>query len=89
VKLQIKVIPASSKDCLAGWLDDTLKIKVMAPADKGKANAAVIRIIEKSLGLARGSVQIESGLTASRKTLDIRCDNEQLIEDKLSALLPK
>ena len=53
MKLQIKVIPSSSKDCIAGWLEDTLKIKVKAPADKGKANKAVIKIIEKSLSLKK------------------------------------
>jgi len=28
MKLQIKVIPSSSKDGIVGWLEDTLKIKV-------------------------------------------------------------
>jgi uncharacterized protein YggU (UPF0235/DUF167 family) len=37
MKLQIKAIPSSSKDYIAGWLDDSLKIKVKAPADKSKA----------------------------------------------------
>jgi uncharacterized protein (TIGR00251 family) len=87
VKLQIKVIPSSSKDRVVGWLQDTLKVKVMAPADKGKANAAVIRVIEKSLGLAKGSVQIESGLSSSRKIIDIDCDDEQIIENRLNKLL--
>ena len=86
MKLQVKVIPSSSRDCLAGWLEETLKVKVMAPADKGKANAAVIRMIEKSLDLPKGSVQIENGLTSSRKIIDINCDDLQSIKDKLSAL---
>jgi len=34
VKLKIKVIPSSSKDCIAGWLQDTLKVKVKATAGK-------------------------------------------------------
>jgi uncharacterized protein (TIGR00251 family) len=51
VKLYIKVIPSSSKDCIAGWLEDTLKVKVTAPADKGKANKAIIKVLEKSLEL--------------------------------------
>ena len=49
MKLNIKVIPSSSKDCIAGWLDDTLKVKVKAPAEKGKDNKAVIKILEKIL----------------------------------------
>jgi uncharacterized protein (TIGR00251 family) len=86
VKLQVKVIPASSNDCIAGWLEDTLKIKVKAPAEKGKANKAVIKVLEKSLALAKGSVIIESGLTSCRKTVVINCDDETMIKDKLAEL---
>jgi len=86
VKLQIKVIPGSSKDCIAGWLDDTLKIKVKAPPEKGKANKAVIKLLEKSLLLAKGSISIESGQTSSRKTVVISCDDESAIKEKLANL---
>ncbi|MFV2005679.1 MAG: DUF167 domain-containing protein [Gammaproteobacteria bacterium] len=48
MKLHIKVIPSSSKDCIAGWLEDTLKVKVKAPSEKGKANKSVIKILEKN-----------------------------------------
>jgi len=88
MKLQIKVIPSSSKDCIVGWLEDTLKIKVKAPADKGKANKAVIRVLEKTLSLPRGSVIIESGLTSCLKTININVDNDNDIKERL-ARLPK
>lgn len=85
VKLQIKVIPSSSKDCIAGWLDGTLKIKVKAPPEKGKANTAVIKLLETTLGLDKGSVTIESGQTSSRKTLEITCNNEDSVNKQLSS----
>jgi len=88
MKLQIKVIPSSSKDGIVGWLEDTLKIKVKAPADKGKANKAVIRVLEKSLSLPRSSVTIKSGLTSCLKTININTDNDNDIKEKL-ARLPK
>jgi len=88
MKLQIKVIPSSSKDGIVGWLEDTLKIKVKAPADKGKANKAVIRVLEKTLSLPRSSVIIESGLTSCLKTININVDNDNDIKEKL-ARLPK
>lgn len=71
MKLQIKVIPSSSREALAGWLGDTLKIKVKAPPEKGRANQAVISFLEKQLQLPRGSITISSGQTSSRKTLEI------------------
>ena len=80
MKLQIKVIPSSSKDCFAGWLEETLKVKVKAAPEKGKANKAVIKFLEKSLDLPKGSVNIISGLTSSRKIIEIsNCDGDIII----------
>jgi len=87
MKLQIKVIPSSSKDCIAGWLDDTLKVKVRAPPDKGKANKAVIKVLEKNLDLAKGSISISSGTTSSRKVIEIVCEDDNIIQQKLAAIL--
>jgi len=87
MKLQIKVIPSSSKDCIAGWLDDSLKVKVRAPPDKGKANKAVIKVLEKNLDLAKGSISISSGTTSSRKVIEIDCEDDNIIQQKLAAIL--
>ena len=87
MKLQIKVIPSSSKDCIVGWLDDTLKIKVKAPPDKGKANKAVINVIEKSFVLLKGTVQIESGFTSSKKVITISGYTDHEITAKLNAVI--
>ena len=36
--LSVKVVPASSRTCIAGLLGGMLKVKLAAPAEKGKAN---------------------------------------------------
>ena len=84
MKLQIKVIPSSSKDCITGWLDDILKIKVQAPPEKGKANKAVIQLLEKNLELPRGSIEITAGTTSTRKTVEIKSEDDSLINKKLA-----
>jgi hypothetical protein len=86
MKLKIKVIPSSSKDCIAGWLEDTLKVKVKAPPEKGKANKAIIKLLEKSLDLAKGSIIITGGTTSSRKIIEINCSDENAIIEKLGSL---
>ncbi|HEB83299.1 MAG TPA: DUF167 domain-containing protein [Gammaproteobacteria bacterium] len=86
MKLQIKVIPSSSRDAFAGWLGETLKIKVKAPPEKGRANKAVIKFLEKALQLPKGSISIASGLTASRKTLEIDTHNSVELNEKLRDL---
>jgi uncharacterized protein len=89
VKLQIKVIPSSSNNSIAGWLEDTLKVKVTAAPEKGKANKAVIKVLEKALDLAKGSVNITSGTTSTRKTVEIRGEDGDLINKKLADICHK
>ena len=86
MKLKIKVIPSSSKDCIAGWLEDTLRIKVKAPPEKGKANKAVIKTLEKNLALTKGSVSITSGSTSCHKIIEINSSDDAAINKKLTAL---
>ena len=86
MKLKIKVIPSSSRDCIAGWLDDTLKVKVKAPPEKGKANKAVIKVLEKLLELPGGSITISSGTTSCRKVIEINCSDDAAVHKKLGNL---
>jgi uncharacterized protein len=69
--LQIKAIPASSRNCIAGWLGETLKVRVTAPAERGKANAAIEATIAEALGLPREGVRIVAGHSSPRKVLEI------------------
>ena len=86
MKLQIKVIPSSSKDYIAGWLGEALKVKVKAPPEKGKANKAIIKVLEKKLDLPKGSINITGGSTSSKKVIEIKCCNDTVINKKLEAL---
>lgn len=71
MKLSVKVIPGASSDNIAGWLGDTLKIRVQAPPEGGKANAAVIRLLAARLGIPEKRIAIVQGLTSSRKVVDL------------------
>ena len=71
IKLKVKVVPGSSRNCIAGWLGDTLKVRVTAAAERGKANAAVEETLAKALGVARGSVRIVRGAGSPRKIVEI------------------
>ena len=47
--INVKVVPGSSKNCLGGWLGETLKVRVTAKREKGKANGALIALLADSL----------------------------------------
>lgn len=71
VKLPIKVVAGSSRTRIAGWLGDTLRVRVAAPAERGKANAAVEALLREVLALPAGSATIVSGTSSPRKIIEI------------------
>lgn len=72
--LRVKVIPKSAKTEIVGTMPDgTVKIRVAAVPEKGKANAELIAFLAKHYGVNRGSVSILTGETSQVK--QIRIDN--------------
>lgn len=68
VFLKVTVVPKASKNEVVGIYNDTLKVKVMAAPEKGKANAAVIEVIADCFNLKKSQVQLISGDTSRNKT---------------------
>lgn len=71
MKLQVKVVPGASSSAVVGWLGETLKIRVSAPADKGRANKAVESMISGILRLPGANVRIVAGKTSAYKVIEI------------------
>ena len=77
-------MPGSSRDGIAGWLGESLKVRVSAPAERGKANAAVEKILAETLGLPMNCARIVTGQTSSRKVIEITGLSESEIQRRLS-----
>jgi len=84
IKLLIKVVPGSSRDCIVGWLGETLKVRVRAPAERGQANAAVEEILAGALGVPKECARIVAGRTSARKVVEISGLSETEIRHRLS-----
>jgi len=84
-KLTVKVVPSSSQDLIVGWLGESLKIKVKAPPEKGKANAAVIALLASKLSIEADLIEVACGHSSSSKVLSIH----GLDDAQISALLNK
>lgn len=69
--LPVKVVPGASRTRVLGELDGRLKVAVAAPAERGKANDALIAFLAKRLGLRRRQVRIATGATSAVKTVSI------------------
>ncbi len=70
-QLSVKVVPGASRDGVAGWLGEALKVRVRAPPERGKANAAVEQVLAGVLGLPSGAVRVVAGEHGPRKTVEI------------------
>jgi uncharacterized protein (TIGR00251 family) len=71
VKLTVKVVPGASKDGVMGWLGEALKVRVTAPAERGKANRAVEALVADTLGIASDRVLVVAGHSSARKIVEI------------------
>lgn len=71
ITLKVKVVPGASRTQLSGWLGDALKVRVSAPPEKGKANAAVEALLAGTLGLPVKSVRIVAGKGSQQKLVEI------------------
>ncbi|MGA2642126.1 MAG: DUF167 domain-containing protein [Spirochaetia bacterium] len=67
VLLRVKAKPRAREDGVIGIRAGELMIAVRAPAEKGKANAEVIRVVARALGLPRESVVLKSGGSSPHK----------------------
>ena len=85
VRLAVHVVPNAKKSEVAGPLDDSLKIRLQAPAIEGKANAALIRYLAEALNVPRTAITVTHGLTSKRKLVEVR--DAQLAVAGVTALL--
>ena len=81
--LAVRVTPRSAKPGIGGWREGTdgrmeLEIRVAeAPAD-GAANAAVLKLLARKLGLPKGSIEIVIGETSRHKRIALSIDEADL-----------
>ena len=72
VTLDVLVQPRASRARLGPVHGDRVKLAVTAPPVDGEANAAVIELVAKALGVGRGAVAVTAGHTSRRKTVAVR-----------------
>jgi uncharacterized protein len=71
--LRIKVLPKSPKNEVVEILDDeTIKIRIKAVPERGKANAELIKFLSKELNVQRDQISIISGKTEQLKLVKIK-----------------
>jgi len=69
--IRVRVQPRASRDELAGWRDDTLRVRVTAPPLDGRANAALRALIADAAGVPTSAVGIVGGERGRDKLVSV------------------
>jgi uncharacterized protein (TIGR00251 family) len=69
--LEVRAQPGAKQSAVAGTWNGKLKIAVRAPAEDGRANAEIVRVLASALGLARSGVELVRGEHARIKVFHI------------------
>jgi uncharacterized protein len=65
--IAVHVQPGAARAGVVGRHGDALKVKVAAPPEKGRANAALARLLADELGLRAADVEVVTGHGSRRK----------------------
>lgn len=87
VTLQILVQPRASKNEVVGEQGDALKVRLTSPPVEGAANRLCGEFIAKLLGVAKGTVSLESGDKSRHKRLFVRGMTLDEVQRKLQAAI--
>ena len=85
IRVTVRVTPKASPAGPAGLAVDAdgrayVKLRVNAPAQDGKANAALLKLLAKEWGLARSCLRIAGGERDRRKTVHVSGDQPALLK---------
>lgn len=69
--LRVRVQPRASRDEVVGITDGRLKIRLTAPPVDGAANAGLVKLMARELGVPKSRVRILSGETGREKRVAI------------------
>lgn len=71
VRLPVRVKPRSSRSGPVAIRDGALVVAVRAPPVEGKANAELLKVLAKVLGVPRSRLALAAGATGRHKLVDV------------------
>jgi uncharacterized protein (TIGR00251 family) len=92
VRLTVRLTPRAAQSAIDGIAFDAageayLAVRVTAPPDGGKANAALIKLLARHWRLPAGDLRLVAGASARRKVLEVQSPPERLLAE-LAAIEP-
>ena len=71
IQLNIRVVPRAARSEIVGEHDGMLKVRIASPPVDGAANAEVVKLLAKKLGVPKSAVEIAAGHASKTKQIRI------------------
>ena len=81
--IKVRVQPKSSRNQVDGFQDGALRVRVTAAPTEGQANAAVIALLAKTLGVSKSRLGIIRGYSSRDKVVSVDTLTEQEVRQKI------
>ena len=88
-RVQLRVAPGAVRARVVGRLGEAWKVRVAEPAEAGRANAAVLRLLAEALSVPRTAVTLVSGHGARDKIVELAGLEPREIDRRLSSAAGK
>jgi len=86
VRLPVTVVPKSRvADITASRIEGTVRIRVTAAPEDGRANRAVLDLVRERLGVPRSALRIAGGASSRKKWIEIEGMEEDEVWRRLEA----
>lgn len=72
MKFFVVVKPGAGKELVEETEDGVLKISVKEAPEKGKANAAAVKVLAKFLNIHASAVRLVSGASSRKKVFEVK-----------------
>ncbi len=85
--LLVRAQPSARRNGIVGKQAGALKVAVTAPAQDGRANAALVEVLAKQLGIRRSQIELAAGPTSREKRFLIRGTGPAEIARRVAKIL--
>lgn len=84
-RLPVRVTPGARRDEITGFAGGVLRVRVIAPPERGRANEAVIFLLAKALGIPKSNITLLRGVASRDKLLGIEGLTDREVRARLQA----
>ena len=82
-RLRVKVQPGARRNEVLGFQGDVLRLRVIAPPERGRANEAVIELLAEVLGLPKSRLALVTGAASRNKVIAVEGLDETAVKRTL------